>query len=169
MNEPEIRAGKGSHRVVLAKENGETKMWSEWFSGGVWCRVPPDRSRTNRKQRRPVGRVEQPNQLAAKADIETLEERVEALEVKLADQGDGREASLRMAEAQERIADHFDPPPPDIVGTDHVAKRLGLSTRWVSEMASNGEIPEGCKVKGTGHGKPWKFHRQAIDKWLASR
>jgi len=169
MNEPEIRAGKGSHRVVLSKENGKTKMWSEWFSGGVWCRVPPDRSRTNRKQRGLAHRVERPDQLATKADVEALKEKIKALEVKLTDQDDGRESSLRMAESQERIADHFDPPPPDIVGTDFVAKRLGCTKRWVSEMASNDEIPKQCIVIGTGHGKPWRFHRKLLDKWLASR
>ncbi len=169
MNEPETRGGKGSHRIVLSKENGKTRMWTEWFSGGVWCRVRPTRPRPDRNQRWPADCVERTGQLAIKEDIETLEERVEALEVKQADQDEGREFSRRMAEAQERIADHFAPAPSDIVGTDYVVKKLGLSTRWVSGMASNGEVPKRCIVDGTGHGKPWKFHRQAIDKWLVSR
>jgi hypothetical protein len=69
----------------------------------------------------------------------------------------------------QRIADHFDPPPSDIVGTDYISRRLGCTKVWVTDMARNGQIPKGCIVAGTGNGKPWKFHRRRIDEWLATR
>lgn len=82
----------------------------------------------------------------------------------------------RIAEALEnvqaqllRIADHFDPPPPDKVGTPYIADRLGCTTVWVTEMVRSGEIPQGCILSGTGNGKPWKFHRARIDEWLETR
>jgi hypothetical protein len=70
---------------------------------------------------------------------------------------------------QKRIADHFDPPPPDVVGTDYVATELSCTKVWVSQMARDGEIPADCIVPGTGNGKPWKFRRSGIDRWLAGR
>jgi len=75
----------------------------------------------------------------------------------------------RIAESLDRIADHVDPPPDAIVGTPYIAKRLGCTTVWVAEMIRNGQIPKACIVTGTGNGKPWKFHRQQIDQWIASR
>jgi hypothetical protein len=68
-----------------------------------------------------------------------------------------------------RIANHVDPPPDAIVGTPYIAKRLGCTTVWVGEMTRDGLIPKTCIVTGTGNGKPWKFHRQQIDQWIASR
>lgn len=68
-----------------------------------------------------------------------------------------------------RIADHFDPPPPDKVDSGYVAGRLGCTNTWVAEMARRGEIPRGCIVPGTGDGKPWKFYRARIDAWIESR
>jgi hypothetical protein len=40
-----------------------------------------------------------------------------------------------------RIADHFDPPPSDKVGSHYVARRLGCTTTWVADMVRRGEIP----------------------------
>lgn len=68
-----------------------------------------------------------------------------------------------------RIADHFDPPPPNKVGTPYVAERLGCTTVWVAEMIRSGQIPKACVVEGTGNGKLWKFHRKRIDLWIQSR
>ncbi len=68
-----------------------------------------------------------------------------------------------------RIADHFDPPPPDKVDTAYVAERLGCTTDYVAMLARDGGIPPSCLVKGTGNGKPWKFHRSQIETWIASR
>jgi hypothetical protein len=68
-----------------------------------------------------------------------------------------------------RIADHFDPPPPDIVGTPYVANKLGCTTDWVANMARDGEIPISCVILGTGEGKPWKFRRTRIDQWIEVR
>jgi predicted DNA-binding transcriptional regulator AlpA len=68
-----------------------------------------------------------------------------------------------------RIADHFDPPPPDIVGTPYVAAKLGCTTDWVANMARDGEIPISCVIPGTGDGKPWKFRRSRIEQWIERR
>ncbi|WP_254509035.1 helix-turn-helix domain-containing protein [Anatilimnocola floriformis] len=68
-----------------------------------------------------------------------------------------------------RIADHFDPPPPDKVGTPYVAERLGCTTDYVAVMVREGAIPHHCLVPGTGTGKPWKFFRDRIDRWIEQR
>jgi len=68
-----------------------------------------------------------------------------------------------------RIADHFDPPSLNIVGTPYVAQKLGCTTVWVTQMIHLGQIPIGCIVPGTGNGKPWKFHRRHIDEWIKRR
>jgi hypothetical protein len=79
------------------------------------------------------------------------------------------EAIERLQHQIARIADHFDPPPPDKVGTPYIADRLGCTTVWITEMVRSGEIPSGCVVPGTGNGKPWKFFRARIDDWLETR
>jgi hypothetical protein len=68
-----------------------------------------------------------------------------------------------------RIADILTPPPIDKIGTPYVAKHLGCTSVWVAEMARLGQIPKPAIVPGTGNGKPWKFFRAEIDKWLKSR
>lgn len=68
-----------------------------------------------------------------------------------------------------RIADRLDPAPPAKVGTEYVARKLGCSTQWITELIRQGEIPANCIVPGTGNGKPWKFHRIHIDRWIESR
>ena len=75
----------------------------------------------------------------------------------------------RIASALEKLANHFDPPPPDIVDTGYVAGRLGCTREYVSQMAKGGAIPRNCLVAGTGWGKVWKFHRSRIDRWIESR
>jgi hypothetical protein len=75
----------------------------------------------------------------------------------------------RLAVAVERIADRLDPPPSDIVGSRWVADRLGCTTTWIAELVRSGEMPRGCVVQGTGNGRPWKFHREQIEEWLATR
>ena len=67
-----------------------------------------------------------------------------------------------------RIANHFDPPPPDIVDTT-TSPKARLPTDWVAEMAREGEIPISCVIPGTGDGKPWKFRRSRIDQWIVER
>jgi len=98
--------------------------------------------------------------------IEPFDQRDSGLDVSLA----------RIAKAIEciqvqvaRIADHFDPPPADKVGTPYIAQRLGCTTVWVTEMVRKGEIPSACVVSGTGFGRPWKFFRACIDEWLENR
>lgn len=83
--------------------------------------------------------------------------------VRIAQAFEGVETQLR------RIADHFDPPPPDKVDTTYVAKRLGCTTTWIAELVRNGDISKGCIVPGTGNGKPWKFFRTRIDRWIETR
>ncbi len=75
-----------------------------------------------------------------------------------------------IADALMRIADHFDPPPPDVVDSNYVRQKLGgKTTQWIADQARNRKIPASCIVPGTGNGKPWKFFRSKIDKWLAER
>jgi hypothetical protein len=68
-----------------------------------------------------------------------------------------------------RIADHYDPPPPDVVDSGYVARKLDLTTTRIAELARDRQIPSSCIVPGTGDGKPWKFYRPRIDEWIASR
>jgi predicted DNA-binding transcriptional regulator AlpA len=68
-----------------------------------------------------------------------------------------------------RIADHFDPPAPDIVGTPYVAAKLGCTTDWIAMMVRDGQIPASSIIPGTGNGKPWKFRRSRIDQWMEHR
>lgn len=68
-----------------------------------------------------------------------------------------------------RIADRLDPPPPDKVGTPYVAQRLGCTTDWITELIRQVQIPPDCIVPGTGNGKPWKFFRRKIDRWIGDR
>ena len=68
-----------------------------------------------------------------------------------------------------RIANHFDPPPPDIVDTPYIAGRLGVTTTRIAQMVREGTIPTGCIVSGSGNGRLWKFHRRQMEEWLAKR
>lgn len=68
-----------------------------------------------------------------------------------------------------RLADHFDPQPPDVVGTPYLANRLGCTPTWIAQMVRTGDIPKGCIVPGSGKGRQWKFYRRRIEDWLASR
>ena len=68
-----------------------------------------------------------------------------------------------------RIANHFDPPASDIVGTPYVSKKLGCTTVWITELIRLRKIPPNCIVQGTGNGKPWKFYRNRVDAWIEER
>lgn len=68
-----------------------------------------------------------------------------------------------------RIADHFDPPPPDVVDSVYVSQKLGCTTTWIADQARNHIIPPSCVVPGTGDGKPWKFFRAKIEKWITEQ
>lgn len=84
----------------------------------------------------------------------------------------GPESLRVLAEVQadlRRIADHFDPPPPDIVDTPYIAERLGVTTTRIAQMVREGEIPKSCIVPGSGDGRLWKFHRGQLEDWLAKR
>ena len=75
----------------------------------------------------------------------------------------------RITNALERLADGLTPMPAEIVGSAYIAQKLGCTQVWITEMARDGEIPRHCVVEGTGNGKPWKFHRKHIDRWLKDR
>ncbi|QDU26774.1 hypothetical protein ETAA8_18550 [Anatilimnocola aggregata] len=68
-----------------------------------------------------------------------------------------------------RIANYFDRPPPDKVGTPYIAERLGCTTDYVVVMVREERIPPSCLVPGTGNGKPWKLYRSRIDQWIEHR
>ena len=78
-------------------------------------------------------------------------------------------AAEQIAEQLRRIANHFDPPPSDVVDSTYVSQRLGCTTTWVAQMARAGIIPKSCIVPGSGNGRYWKFVRSRIEKWIASR
>ena len=82
--------------------------------------------------------------------------------------GDGAFLAV-IANSLKRIADHVDPPPPDIVDTTYIAEKLGCTKVWVAQMALDKLIPPSCIVPGTGNGKPWKFYRSRIDPWILMR
>lgn len=74
-----------------------------------------------------------------------------------------------ISQSLRRIADRVDPSPPDKVGTDYIAEKLGCTKQWVAQMVSLGKIPANCIVAGTGNGKLWKFYRGRIDAWIRKR
>ena len=61
------------------------------------------------------------------------------------------------------------PPVPDLVGTDYIARRLGVSKQWVGTMAERGDIPRHCIAPKVNGGRIWKFHRDKIEAWLRER
>ncbi len=84
----------------------------------------------------------------------------------------GPETQRVLAEVQadlKRLADHFDPAPPDVVGTPYLAAKLGCTATWIAQMVRSGEIPQGCIVPGSGKGRQWKFYRRRIEEWLARK
>ncbi len=68
-----------------------------------------------------------------------------------------------------RIANHFNPQPPDVVDSRYLADRLGCTTTWVADMARSGQIPRSCIVPGTGGGRLWRFYRTKVEEWLSRR
>lgn len=61
------------------------------------------------------------------------------------------------------------PEVPDLVGTDYIARRLGVSKQWVGAMAERGDIPRNCIAPKVSGGRIWKFHREKIEAWLRER
>jgi hypothetical protein len=61
------------------------------------------------------------------------------------------------------------PEVPDYVGTDYLARKLGVSPQWIGQMAERGDIPRQCIIKKTGKGRIWKFNRIEVDQWLSER
>ena len=84
----------------------------------------------------------------------------------------GPKTERALAEVQadlKRLADHFDPPPSDIVDTPYIAQRLGLTTARIAQLVRSGEIPKSCVVPGSGQGRQWKFYRRRMEEWLTKR
>lgn len=65
-----------------------------------------------------------------------------------------------------RVADTLSPTPPQKVGSDYIAQKLGCSKAWITELARDNRLPRCCVVQGTGNGKPWRFHRREVDHWI---
>ena len=61
------------------------------------------------------------------------------------------------------------PEVPDLVGTDYLARKLGVSKQWVGAMAERGDIPRECIAPKVSGGRIWKFHRQKTEAWLRDR
>lgn len=61
------------------------------------------------------------------------------------------------------------PAVPDLVGTDYIARRLGVSQQWVGAMAERGDIPKNCVALKISGGRIWKFHMDKIEAWLRER
>jgi len=61
------------------------------------------------------------------------------------------------------------PEVPDLVGTDYIARKLGVSKQWIGQMAERGDIPKNCVAPKISGGRIWKFHRDKVDAWLRER
>ena len=61
------------------------------------------------------------------------------------------------------------PEVPDLVGTDYIARRLGVSKQWVGAMAERGDIPKNCVAPKISGGRIWRFHRDKVEAWLRER
>lgn len=68
-----------------------------------------------------------------------------------------------------RIADHFDPPNLEVVGTSYIAAQLGVTSKWVGDLVRNGKIPNLCICPKSGAGNYWRFWKKPIDEWLQGR
>ncbi len=72
----------------------------------------------------------------------------------------------RIAEGFERLIQVLVPQTAELVGTEYIASRLGVSKQWVGKMAEKGTIPKNCIAPKVSGGRVWKFHRDRIDAWL---
>ncbi len=72
----------------------------------------------------------------------------------------------RIAQCVERLIEVLVPKTADLVGTEYIASRLGVSKQWVGKMADKGTIPKNCIAPKVSGGRVWKFHRDRIDAWL---
>ncbi len=61
------------------------------------------------------------------------------------------------------------PEVPDLVGTDYIARRLGVSKQWVGTLAERGDIPRNCVAPKISGGRIWKFRKDQVDAWLRER
>ena len=55
------------------------------------------------------------------------------------------------------------PPPPEVMTIDELAVYLQVSKSSLYKLAQDGKVP-GQKV-----GRHWRFHREAIDRWLTGK
>jgi len=95
--------------------------------------------------------------------------------LRLAQAAEGLAASVSQVNMPEvvsdvqRVLNDIAPPPSGVVGTEYVARSLGVSKTWVADLVRNGEIPASCIVPGTGNGRAWKFYRSKLDRWMSDR
>jgi hypothetical protein len=68
-----------------------------------------------------------------------------------------------------RIADHFNPPPPNVIDSNYVARRMGRTPTRIAQMAREGLIPASCVVPGRSDGEAWRFYRDRVEEWLDGR
>jgi excisionase family DNA binding protein len=55
------------------------------------------------------------------------------------------------------------PPPPEVMTIDELAVYLQVSKSSLYKLAQDGKVP-GQKV-----GRHWRFHREALDRWLTGK
>lgn len=72
----------------------------------------------------------------------------------------------RIAYGIERLIEVLVPKASELVGTEYIASKLGVSKQWVGKMAEKGTIPKSCIAPKVSGGRIWKFHRDQIDAWL---
>ena len=75
----------------------------------------------------------------------------------------------RIADGLDRLIEVLVPKTEDLVGTEYIAKKLGVSKQWVGTMAGGGTIPKNCIAPKVSGGRIWKFHRDKIDAWLTEQ
>jgi hypothetical protein len=61
------------------------------------------------------------------------------------------------------------PETPDYVGTEYLARKLGMSPQWIAKMAERGDIPRHIIAPKVSGGRIWRFDRAKLDAWLRNR
>jgi predicted DNA-binding transcriptional regulator AlpA len=75
----------------------------------------------------------------------------------------------RIAQGIERLIEVLVPKTSELVGTEYVASKLGVSKQWVGKMAEKGTIPKNCIAPKVSGGRIWKFYRDKTDAWLKEK
>ena len=75
----------------------------------------------------------------------------------------------RIADGLERLLEVLVPKASELVGSEYIAAKLGVSKQWVGKLASNGTIPKNWIAPKISGGRIWKFRRDRVDEWLKVR